>query len=114
MSTVDHLVEGLETISTGTLPSEHERVRLRDALSKALAKIQTPWETIWNHNWEGPVTQSCVRSLNYAGVFTHWAKDDSPKSCAELAALTGADEVLLRKCACNILSITVLIAINLG
>ncbi|KAK7215733.1 hypothetical protein V2G26_003736 [Clonostachys chloroleuca] len=97
MSTIDHLVEDLENISASTFPNEHERVRLRDALSKALAKIQTPWETIWNHNWENPVTQSCVRSLNYAGVFTHWAKDDSPKSCAELAALTGADEVLLRR-----------------
>lgn len=101
MSSADSLIAALEGVDATSFSSEAERVRAMDAISKALSRVQKPWDTVWQHNWVNPATNACVKTLIDAGVFNKWIESGaSSKTCAELAELTGADEVLLSTLLC--------------
>lgn len=96
MGSVGDLLLSLERLDAGSLNGETERLQIRDALQKALRKIDKPDDIVQEHvNWY--LTEiSVVKSLIFAGVFGKWAEDGSEAlSCTELARMTGADAVLL-------------------
>ncbi|KUI72838.1 Demethylsterigmatocystin 6-O-methyltransferase [Cytospora mali] len=98
MASTDQLLETLEGISSGSFANETERIKVRDALFKALRKTQTPWDLAWEHSWTNPAVSACINTLVQIGVFTKWAEADyQPMTCTAMAKLTGADVVLLRR-----------------
>ena len=98
MTTASQLLATLEGISEVSFANEEERVRLRDALFETYRKVQSPWDIVWEHNWVNPATSASIKTLIKAGLFDKWAAcGGGSKTCAELAELTGADEVLIRK-----------------
>lgn len=98
MSSTDELVTALEGIETGSFTNEPERIRVRDALYKALRKTQSPWDVAWEHSWVYSAVSACINTLIELGVFTKWAAaDHKPITSTELAELTGADVLLLRR-----------------
>ena len=104
MASADALISSLRGISATAFSSESERIRARDALLSALRAVQSPWDLAWEHNWANPAINAAISALIHAGVFTHWAAEASrlsddacPITPARLAALTGADELLLRR-----------------
>jgi hypothetical protein len=96
MASADQLITTLQEINASSFANEAERVRVRDALFEALRRVQSPWDIVWDHNWVNGATNASVKTLIDAGVFKKWAANGgSPKTCAELADLTGADELLI-------------------
>lgn len=96
MASADQLIKSLQEISGNSFANEAERVRVRDALFETLRKVQSPWAIVWDHNWVNGATNASVKTLIDAGVFRKWAEcGGSPKTCAELSELTGADELLI-------------------
>ena len=98
MTSTDQLIAYLEGLESASFTNEAERVRARDALFGALRKVQSPWDIAWDQNWVNPATNAAIKTLIDAGVFKKWAeKGDVPISCDELAAMTGADPLLIRE-----------------
>ncbi|KFY81900.1 hypothetical protein V500_10979 [Pseudogymnoascus sp. VKM F-4518 (FW-2643)] len=98
MASADKLIANLQEISGSSFANEAERVRARDALFEALRKVQSPWDIVWDHNWVNGATNASVKTLIDADVFKKWAEcGGSPKTCAELSELTGADELLIKR-----------------
>lgn len=96
MASADELISHLQGISKSSFINEAERVRARDALFEALRRVQSPWDIVWDHNWVNGATNASIKTLIDAGIFRKWAETGGePKTCAELAGLTGADELLL-------------------
>lgn len=98
MASADGLVSSLEDLDVNSFSNELDRIRTREALFKALMKVQSPWDIVWQHNWVNGATHACIKTLIDVGLFDRWAKDGgAPKTCIELSELTGSDEVLIRK-----------------
>jgi hypothetical protein len=96
MATADQLIANLQGVEAGTFANEAERIRARDALLDALKKVQSPWDIAWDHNWVNGATNAAIKTLIDAGVFAKWAETGGePITCAKLAELTGADELLI-------------------
>lgn len=96
MASADQLLATLEGIDGGSFANEAERVRARDGLFEALRRVQSPWDIVWDQIWVNSATVACAKTLIDAGVFEKWAEcGNAPKTCAELAELTGADELLI-------------------
>lgn len=96
MTSADYLLASLDGIDATSFTND-ERTMVRDALFKALRKVQSPWDIAWEQNWVNGATNAAIRTLIDAGVFQKWAEDGwKPKTCAEIAALTGADVQLIR------------------
>jgi hypothetical protein len=98
MASADQLVATLSAVDASSFANEAERVRARDALFDAMRRVQSPWDIVWDQIWVNGATIACVKTLIEAGVFDKWAEcGNAPKTCAELAQLTGADELLISK-----------------
>lgn len=96
MASADQLIASLEDLNAKSFANEAERVRVRDALFNALRQVQSPWDIAWEHNWVNPATNASIKTLYDAGVFNKLIDGgESPKTCAELAKLTGADGLLI-------------------
>lgn len=96
MGSIDDLLISLERLGDRSFDNETERLRLRDALHKALRQVDKPDEIVQEHvNWY--LTEiAVVKSLIFAGVFEKWAENGTETmTCAELARITGADAMLL-------------------
>ena len=98
MAPADQLIGALEGLDAKSFVNEAERVRAMDALTLALSKVQKPWDIVWQHCWVNPATNACIKTLIDAGVFSKWIETGGgERTCAELAELTGADVVLIRR-----------------
>ncbi|KAH7310078.1 O-methyltransferase-domain-containing protein [Rhexocercosporidium sp. MPI-PUGE-AT-0058] len=98
MTSASQLLTTLQGISESSFTNEEERVRVRDAPFETLRKVQSPWDVVWEHNWVSGATNASVKTLIDAGLFRKWAEcGGGPKTCTELAEMTGADEVLIRE-----------------
>ncbi|KAJ9143500.1 Demethylsterigmatocystin 6-O-methyltransferase 2 [Pleurostoma richardsiae] len=98
MASADQLISDLQGLNASSFSSEAERIRARDALFDALRKVQSPWDIAWDHNWVNGATNAAIKTLIDAGVFKKWAESGGePITCAKLAELTGADELLIRR-----------------
>ena len=98
MTSADQLIGALEGLNADSFVNEAERVRAMDALAPALSSVRKPWDTVWQHCWVNPATNACVKTLIDASVFRKWIETGGgEKTCAELAKLTGADVVLIRR-----------------
>lgn len=98
MASQNDLISLLDKLEAGSFTDEAERLRVKDALQRALRRTSTAFEVSQEHvNWYFTEI-AVVRALIFAGVFKYWAQNGSEKlTCQELAKLTGADVVLLSK-----------------
>ncbi|KAL2130631.1 hypothetical protein VTI74DRAFT_6132 [Chaetomium olivicolor] len=98
MATADQLIANLQGIDANSFANEAERIRARDAVFKALRRIQSPWDLAWDHNWVNGAINAAIKTLIDAGVFKKWAEaGGEPITPAKLAELTGAEELLIRR-----------------
>ncbi|KAF9767930.1 hypothetical protein IL306_014839 [Fusarium sp. DS 682] len=98
MTSPNKVIKALQGLDLNSFANEAERVCVLDALTLAVSKIQTPWDTVWQHCWVNPATTACVKTLIDAGVFTKWIEaGGGDKTCDELAELTKTDPVLIRR-----------------
>lgn len=98
MASADEFIGVLEGFDANSFVNEAERVRAMDALTLALSKVQEPWDIVWQHCWVNPATNACVKTLIDVGVFSKWVETGGgEKTCEELAELTGANVVLIRR-----------------
>lgn len=96
MVCADQLVASLQGLDVGSLKDDVQRVRLRDALFRALREVQSPWDIAWDQNWVQPATHASVKTLIDAGIFAKWADQGSkPAKAGDLAKHVGADELLI-------------------
>lgn len=96
MSAIDRLSAALQDIDSDSFASKEERLLAEGLLVKALAKVRSPWDITWDHNWVHPATQVAIKTLIDAGVFKKWAEQGSqPTSSKELARLTNTDPALI-------------------
>jgi hypothetical protein len=101
MASVHDLIASLQDITSTSFANEAECILLKDALFETLRRVQSPWEIVWEHIWVNGTTNASIKTLIDAEVFKEWAScGGSPKTCAELADLTGADELLISKLSC--------------
>ncbi|KAF4445536.1 sterigmatocystin 8-o-methyltransferase [Fusarium austroafricanum] len=92
------LIDALKNLDANSFANEAERVRVLDALNLAVSKVQKPWDIVWQHCWVNLTTNACVKTLIDAGVFAKWLEAGGGDiTSAELAELTNADPVLIRK-----------------
>ncbi|GJC88980.1 O-methyltransferase af390-400 [Colletotrichum liriopes] len=98
MATADALIASLQGIDGDAFADKAERIRARDALYDALRKVQTPWDIAWDHIVVKGGGNAAIKTLIDAGVFQKWHEaGGKPITCDELAKLTGADALLLRR-----------------
>ncbi|TKW50664.1 Demethylsterigmatocystin 6-O-methyltransferase [Colletotrichum tanaceti] len=98
MATADALIESLKGLDGDAFADKAERVRARDALYEALRKVQTPWDIAWDHIVVKGSGNAATKTLIDAGVFKRWHETGGgPITCDELAELTGADALLIRR-----------------
>jgi hypothetical protein len=96
MEFADQLVSNLEGLTLDSLTSESERVRVRNALFRALRSVQSPWDIAWEQNWVNGATNASVKTLIDAGVFNKWIEiGGKPAKAEDLAGLVEADPVLI-------------------
>ncbi|KAI1768618.1 S-adenosyl-L-methionine-dependent methyltransferase [Hypoxylon sp. FL1150] len=110
MSAIDRLSAALQDIDVDSFTSKEERLAAEDILVKALAKVRSPWDITWDHNWAHPATQVAVKTLIDAGVFKKWAEHGSkPTTSKELARLTNTDPALIARLVRHLAAVHLLI-----
>ncbi|KAI9709680.1 MAG: hypothetical protein M1828_002379 [Chrysothrix sp. TS-e1954] len=98
MASADTIIAALRHIESNSFKNEHKRLRARDAVHAALARIQSPWETALQHVWGEPATSACLKVCIDLEVFKKWVQQSpSPKTAAQLAQMVNADEVLITR-----------------
>lgn len=96
MSSTSELISTLEGLSAASFASEADRVRVRDALFKALRTVQSPWDIAWEQNWVNGATNASVKTLIDAGIFSKWIENGGkPAKAGDLAELCNADPILI-------------------
>ena len=86
----------MEGLSAASFASEADRVRVRDALFKALRTVQSPWDIAWEQNWVNGATNASVKTLIDAGIFSKWIENGGkPAKAGDLAELCNADPILI-------------------
>ncbi|KAK1590495.1 O-methyltransferase [Colletotrichum navitas] len=98
MATADALIASLQDIQGDAFTDKAERIRARDALYDALRRVQTPWDIAWDHVIVKGAGNAAIKTLIDAGAFKKWHEaGGEPITCDKLAALTGADTLLIRR-----------------
>ncbi|KAF6797561.1 sterigmatocystin 8-o-methyltransferase [Colletotrichum sojae] len=98
MSEADAIVASLNDINAGLFADNNDRIRVRDALNKALRQVQNPWEIAWDHVITRCGGNAAIKTLIDVGAFKKWAEaGGEPITCTELAKLVDADEILIRR-----------------
>lgn len=96
MSEADAIVASLNDINAGLFADNNDRIRVRDALNKALRQVQNPWEIAWDHVVTRCGGNAAIKTLIDVGAFKKWAETGGePITCTKLAKLVDADEILI-------------------
>lgn len=83
------LIAALDAVSDVSYGSELERLQVRTAARRALAKIETPYERAWGYCFEHPVVNAALQTFIDLGLWTAWAKQGGgEKTVHELVKLT--------------------------
>ncbi|KAI0849900.1 S-adenosyl-L-methionine-dependent methyltransferase [Daldinia vernicosa] len=98
MAALGRLSATLRDIDSNSFADEDERLFAEDMLLGALARVQSPWDIAWNHNFVNATTHGAIKSLIDAGVFTKWAENGSkPETSTSLAKMTDTDPILIKR-----------------
>ncbi|TDZ33516.1 O-methyltransferase [Colletotrichum trifolii] len=98
MSATASVIASLDELDASLFEDKADRVRVRDALYGALRRFQTPWNIGWDHVVTANGGTAAIKALIDAGVFEKWAEaGGGPMTCAEIAKLVDADELLIRR-----------------
>ncbi|KAL4802514.1 S-adenosyl-L-methionine-dependent methyltransferase [Aspergillus unguis] len=76
---------------------EDVRAEYLDAARHLVYALETPREAMIRYCWSQSTLYAAIESCVDLGVFPILAKDDTPKTAAELAKATGADTLLLSR-----------------
>ena len=95
------IVASLDSISPASLRgSEVDRLRVRAAARRLLARVESPYERAWGFCFEHPVVNAALQTFINLGIWKAWTGvGGGEKSIDELIKFTGRDVEpnLLRK-----------------
>lgn len=79
--------------------NEVERLKVRAAARRLLARVETPYERAWGFCFEQPVVFAALQTCIDVGLWRSWTRLGGEKSIDELVKLTSptVDTNLLRK-----------------
>lgn len=96
----DKIIGSLDVIEPGVFAgNEVERLKVRAAARRLLARVETPYERAWGFCFEQPVVFAALQTCIDLGLWKSWTGVGGEKSIDELVAFTTptVDTNLLRK-----------------
>ncbi|KAJ5588152.1 hypothetical protein N7537_010830 [Penicillium hordei] len=96
----DRIIGSLDTIEPGVFAgNEVERLKVRAAARRLLARVETPYERAWGFCFEQPVVFAALQTCIDLGLWKSWTGVGGEKSIDELVAFTTptVDTNLLRR-----------------
>lgn len=73
------LLEALRDFDPASLEGdEPERVRVRESLTEALRKVQSPWDVAWELCWVNMTTTAAIKTLFDIDLFNKWVRVIAP------------------------------------
>lgn len=100
MSTHTQVITALDAVHPEAFGSETERLRVRAAARRLLARLETPYERAWGFCFEHPVVFAALQVCIDLGLWKAWTSvGGGEKSINELVGLanTKVDVNLLRE-----------------
>ncbi|KAI1276010.1 S-adenosyl-L-methionine-dependent methyltransferase [Xylaria sp. FL0933] len=98
MPSVNEVISNLKDIDAHSFVSAEDRLLVLDELRGALRRVQSPWDVLWDQAWVHGCTMAAIKALIDISVFTRWVETGSKAiTTSELAGLTGADPLLLKR-----------------
>lgn len=99
----DHIVGTLDNVSLddlGTHPGD--RIAVIEAAKRMLARLETPFEQVWQLSLVGATVASAIRVIRNVGLFEAWREAGGKEASLEelwVLSKTHCDIVLLRESA---------------
>lgn len=100
MSTQTRVITALDSVHPEAFGTEVERLQVRAAARRLLARLETPYERAWGFCFEHPVVFAALQVCIDLGIWKAWTnKGGGEKSINELVELanTNVDINLLRE-----------------
>ena len=100
MSTQARVITALDSVHPEVFSNEVERLQVRAAARRLLARLETPYERAWGFCFEHPVVFAALQVCIDLGIWKAWTDmEGGEKSISELAELanTNVDVNLLRE-----------------
>lgn len=97
IQTVQEDIQKLSRVGNGD--DQAQRQALLSSARKLVSALETPGHVVARMSWEEPTTSGSLRILIDLDIFKHMVKGDAtvPKQASDLAAMSGADPVLLQR-----------------
>ncbi|KAF7556310.1 hypothetical protein G7Z17_g1509 [Cylindrodendrum hubeiense] len=87
-----HIADVLDSVSHASFNNEVERLRVRAAARRLLARVESPYERAWGFCFEHPVVFAALQTCINLGLWRSWAAaGGGDKTIDELVKLTAHD-----------------------
>ncbi|KAJ5155032.1 uncharacterized protein N7500_010471 [Penicillium coprophilum] len=99
-SETNKIIDSLDAVQPGIFSgNEVERLKVRAAARRLLARVETPYERAWGFCFEQPVVFAALQTCIDLGLWKSWTDVGGEKSIDELVAFTtpSVDTNLLRR-----------------
>ncbi|KAE8350678.1 O-methyltransferase-domain-containing protein [Aspergillus coremiiformis] len=99
-SHAQEIIAALDAVQPAAIGNEVERLQVRTAVRRLLARVETPYERAWGFCFEHPVVFAALQTCINLGLWTSWTRvGGGEKSLDELVQLTSppVDPNLLRR-----------------
>lgn len=100
VSPTEQIIASLDAVQPEAFGgNEVERLKVRAAARRLLARVETPYERAWGFCFEQPVVFAALQTCIDVGLWKSWAEVKGEKSIDELVILTSptVNANLLRK-----------------
>jgi len=84
MSAFNNTVSSIDSLDPSQFTNDVERFQAKEALRKALVRMETPFERIWALSFENPPLIAGLRICVDLGIWKKWAAIYKEKGGAEL------------------------------
>ena len=86
------IVASIENVDAQSFANNVERAKAMAAVTKLLARLESPWETCMKLIWIQPALNACLKVCVDCNLFEKWvASGSGPKSGEELAQMSKFD-----------------------
>ncbi|KAJ5211300.1 hypothetical protein N7491_011120 [Penicillium cf. griseofulvum] len=98
-SETNRIIDSLDAVQPEVFGDEVERLKVRAAARRLLARVETPYERAWGFCFEQPVVFAALQTCIDLGLWKSWTTVGGEKSIDELVAFTTptVDTNLLRR-----------------
>ena len=100
MAQTKDIIASLDAVDETASRSELERLQIRSAARRLLARLETPYERAWGFCFEHPVVMAALQTCIDLGLWAAWAQQGGgEKTIDELVRLStpAVETNLLRK-----------------